>query len=78
LLAAVAAGAFAEAARLEGKAGLPGELWVSSRRNFILLAIPFALLGAWTPYLVTLFVYAAVSFFYLQHARRIAPELTRS
>jgi len=78
LLAAVAAGAFAEAARLEGKAGLPGELWVSSRRNFILLAIPFALLSAWTPYLVTLFVYAAASFFYLQHARRIAPELTRS
>lgn len=78
LLAAVAAGAFAEAARIEGIAGLPGELWVSSRRNFILLAIPFALLGAWTAYLVTLFVYAAASFFYLQHARRIAPELTRS
>jgi hypothetical protein len=78
LLAAVAGGAFAEAARLEGNAGLPGELWVGSRRNFILLAVPFAVLGAWTPYLVTLFVYAAASFFYLQHARRIAPELTRS
>ena len=78
LLAAVAAGAFAEAARIEGRTGVPGELWVISRRNAILLAIPFAIFGAWTTYLIALFVYAMASFFYLQHARRIAPELTRS
>jgi hypothetical protein len=77
-MAAVAAAAFAEAARLEGLPGAPGEQWLLSRRNAILLAIPFALFGAWTSYLVVLFVYAAASFFYLQHVRRIAAELTRS
>jgi hypothetical protein len=78
IMAAVAAAAFAEAARLEGATGLPGEPWLLSRRNAILLAIPFAPFGAWTTYLIGLFGYAAVSFFYLQHARRIAPQLTRS
>ncbi len=72
IMAAVAAAAFAEAARLEGAADLPGEPWLFSRRNAILLAIPFAPFGAWTTYLITLFGYAALSFFYLQHARRIA------
>ena len=75
---AIAAAAFAEAARLESATGLPGEPWLLSRRNAILLAIPFALLGGWTTFLITLFGYAGASFFYLQHARRIAPELTRS
>ena len=78
VLAAIAAAAFAEAARIENKVGLPGELAVVSRRNAILLAVPFALFGAWTPYLITLFVYCAASFFFLQHARRMAAELTRS
>ena len=78
IMAAVAAAAFAEAARLEGAAGLPGEAWLFSRCNAILLAVPFAPFGAWTAYLIGLFGYAAVSFFYLQHARRIATELTRS
>jgi len=72
IMAAVAAAAFAEAARLEGATGLPGEPWLFSRRNAILLAIPFAPFGAWTTYLITLFGYAGLSFFYLQHARRIA------
>jgi hypothetical protein len=80
LLAAISAAAFAEAARLEGTTGLPGDLWVLSRRNAILLAIPFAIFGTWTAYLIALFIYAAASFFYLQHARRIAakvdPKLT--
>jgi len=79
LLAAVAAAAFAEAARLEGTSG-PGELWVISRRNAILMAVPFAIFGTWTAYLIALFIYAAASFFYLQHARRFAarvdPKLT--
>ncbi len=78
IMAAIAAAAFAEAARIEGSAGMPGEPWLLSRRNAIQLAIPFAPFGAWTTYLIGLFGYAAASFFYLQHARRIAPELTRS
>jgi len=79
MMAAVAAAAFAEAARLEvAPVGVHGELWLLSRRNAILAAAPFAAFGAWTSYLVALFVYAAVSFFYVQHVRRVAPELTRS
>ena len=78
LLAAVAAAAFAEAARIEVTPSSPGEVWLISRRNAILLAVPFAVFGAWASFLVSLFVYAAASFFFLQHARQIAPELTRS
>ena len=64
------------------RAGLavPGELWLLSRRNAIFLGIPFAITGAWTAYLVALLIYAAVSFYYTQHARhlpRVDPELTR-
>ena len=78
--AATAVG-FAEAMRIE-RAGLavPGELWLLSRRNAIFLGIPFAITGAWTAYLVALLIYAAVSFYYTQHARhlpRVDPELTR-
>jgi hypothetical protein len=80
LLAAGVAAAFAQAARLEVSTGLPGELAIVSRRNAILLAVPFAIFGGWTAYLLTLLAYAAGSFFYLQHARRIAarvdPKLT--
>ena len=78
IMAAVSAAAFAEAARIEDASGIPGEPWLFSRRNAILLAVPFALSGAWSAYLVTLFGYAAASFFYLQYARRITAELTRS
>jgi uncharacterized membrane protein len=68
--------AFAEAARIE-KAGVPtdGELWLFSRRSAIFVAIPFALAGAWTSYLVALLVYAAVSFFIVQRVRH-SPQLT--
>lgn len=70
--------AFAEAARIE-KAIFPpgGELWLFSRRNAIFAAIPFAVAGAWTSYLVALLVYAALSFFIVQHVRH-SSELTRS
>ena len=79
VMAAIATAAFAQAARTEGAGiNVPGSEWLFSRRNAILAAIPFAIAGAWTSYLVALFLYAAGSFFYLQHARRIAPELTRS
>ena len=76
-LAAIAAAAFAEASRLEGAAGAPGDVWLLSRRNAIFLAIPFALAGAWTAYLVALFAYAGASFFIAQRGG-FAPELTRS
>jgi hypothetical protein len=70
LVSAAAAVAFAEAARIE-KAAMPpgGELWLFSRRNAILAAIPFAVGGAWTSYIVLMLVYAAVSFFIVQHVR---------
>lgn len=70
LLAGITALAFAEAARIERK-GYPPDaaLWLFSRRSAIFAAIPFALLGIWTPYLVFLLVYAAATFFIIQHAR---------
>jgi hypothetical protein len=79
LMAAVATAALAQAARTEAKSGgAPWDLWLFSRRNAIFAAIPFALGGAWTTYLVTMFVYAAGSFFSLQYLRHLRPELTRS
>ena len=80
-ITAAAAVAFAEAMRLEkGGVAFPGELWLFSRRNAIFLGIPFAVAGWWTPFLVVLLIYAAVSFYYTQHARHLTqvdPELTR-
>ncbi|HVU29725.1 MAG TPA: hypothetical protein VHE36_04925, partial [Sphingomicrobium sp.] len=69
LITAIAAGAFAEATRIERTAIPDGELWLISRRSAIMLAVPFALLGAWTSYLVGLLAYAAISFFIVQHVR---------
>ena len=73
LVSAATAAAFAEAARIE-RAAIPQgrELWLFSRRSAIFAAIPFALAGAWTAYLVAVLVYAAVSFFIIQHVRRQA------
>lgn len=70
LVAAGAACAFAEAARIE-KSDKPagGDLWLLSRRNAIFLAIPFALGGVWTAYLIGVLVYAALSFFIIQRVR---------
>ena len=70
LVAAAAGSAFAEATRIE-KASMPAdeELWLFSRRSAIFAAIPFALAGAWTSYLVVMLVYAIVSFFIVQHVR---------
>jgi hypothetical protein len=76
---ACAAIAFAEAARIEKGAFPPdSEIWLFSRRNAIFAAIPFALAGTWTSYLVAMLIYAAVSFFVVQHVRHFGPELTRS
>jgi hypothetical protein len=68
-ICALAAIAFAEAARVERTGMQDGELWLFSRRSAIVLAAPFALAGAWTSYLVAVLVYAAVSFFIVQHVR---------
>lgn len=78
LFAAVTATALAEAARVErGKLEIPGEIWLFSRRNAVLLALPFAAFGAWTEYLVALSIYAGASFFVVQHVNhRLRTELT--
>ena len=68
-ISAVSAVAFAEAARVERAGMQDGELWLLSRRSAIVLAIPFALAGAWTSYVVAILLYAAVSFFIVQHVR---------
>ena len=77
LVGASAGCAFAEAARIE-KSGMPSEPWLLSRRNAIFLAIPFALGGVWTAYLLAVFAYAALSFFVVQRVRHLPSELTRS
>jgi hypothetical protein len=77
-VAAAAGCAFAEAAAIE-RLGAPSgaEIWLFSRRNAVFLAIPFAIGGVWTVFLLVLLFYAAVSFFIIQRARH-ASELTRS
>jgi hypothetical protein len=69
---AAAAIAFAEAGRIERSLPSRGELWLFSRRSAIVLAVPFAIAGSWTAYLVALLVYAAASFFIVQHVRHSA------
>jgi len=74
-LAAACVAAFAEAARIEkGALPIPGHEWLFSRRAGIFAAIPFAIFGAWTGCLVALLAYAALSFFYIQHARHLRPS----
>jgi hypothetical protein len=70
LLAAAGTIAFSEAQRIE-KRGFPPDAdpWLFSRRSAIFAAIPFAIAGAWPAYLVGLFIYAALSFFVVQHVR---------
>lgn len=74
--AALVATAFAEAARIErGKSDFPGQVWLFSRRNAILGAVPLALFGAWTAAIVALSLYAAGSFFFVQYVNhRIKPS----
>lgn len=70
LVAALAAAAFAEADRLERRgSALPQPLWLLSRRNAIFAAIPFAVAGWWNGLLAALALYAAASFFVVQHFR---------
>jgi hypothetical protein len=78
LFAAVTAAALAEAARIErGKLDIPGGIWMISRRNAIIAAVPFAAFGAWTAYIVLLTIYAGASFFVAQHVNHsVGIELT--
>lgn len=76
-VAAATGCAFAEAARIE-RSGMPSEPWLFSRRNAIFLAVPFALGGVWTAYLIAVLVYGALSFFIVQRVRHAPSELTRS
>jgi hypothetical protein len=69
LISAAAALAFAEAGRIERTGMQDGELWLFSRRSAIVAAVPFALAGAWTSYIVAILVYAALSFFIIQRVR---------
>ena len=73
LVTAAAAAAFAEAARIERSVMSP-DVWLFSRRNAIFAAIPFALAGSWTAYLIAILIYAAVSFFIVQHVRHVPPS----
>jgi hypothetical protein len=72
IVTAAVTAAFAEAARTE-QASMPGthELWLFSRRNAVFAAIPFAIAGSWTAYLIAMMVYAAGSFFILQRVRHL-------
>ena len=70
LMAALGAGAFAEAAQVERSGRtLPANEWHFSRRAAIWLALPFAVGGWWSAYLALLALYAATSFFIAQHFR---------
>ena len=70
LLAGAGTIAFAEAMRIETVwFSADPDPWLFSRRSAIFAAIPFALAGAWTPYIVGLLLYAAASFFIVQHVR---------
>jgi hypothetical protein len=73
LIAGAATVAFSEAMRIE-KSGFPADAdsWLFSRRSAIFAAIPFAIAGAWTPYLIALLLYATVSFFIVQQVRHSA------
>ena len=70
IVAALAACAFAEAARIErGDLDVPPQLWLFSRRAAIFTAVPFAVGGWWNALLAALALYAAISFFTVQYFR---------
>lgn len=72
MVAAASGCAFAEAARIE-KGGMGGaDQWLFSRRNAIFLAIPFAIGGVWTAYLIAVLIYAALTFFIVQRVRHLS------
>jgi hypothetical protein len=75
VVAALAAGAFAQATKIERRAlALPFGHWLFARRTAIFAALPFAGLGWWNALLGFLALYAAGSFFLVQHVNhRLEP-----
>jgi hypothetical protein len=70
LMAAFTAAGFAQAHRVELGGEEPAfRHWLFARRNAIFAALPFAVLGWWNALLAALALYAAVSFFLVQHLR---------
>lgn len=70
LVTALAAAAFAQAARTEGAGtDIARSRWLFTRRNAIFGAMPFVAMGWWTVLLVALLAYAGGSFFVAQHLR---------
>ena len=70
MVAALAAVGFAQALRIErGGEELPFQHWLFARRTAIVAALPFAALGWWNALLASLALYAAGSFFTVQHVR---------
>lgn len=82
LVAAAAGCAFAEAMRIErSHTAAKDDPWLLSRRNAIFLAVPFALGGVWTAYLLAILIYAGLSFFIVQrvvHSARVDAKLTET
>jgi hypothetical protein len=77
MTAALSAVAFAEATKIERASGdHPLQIWLFSIRTAVFATIPFALAGWWNAALASLAVYAATSFFLVQHFRhKIASPL---
>jgi CheY-like chemotaxis protein len=79
MIAALATAAFAEAMRIERRSTEPpGAVYLFSRRAAIWGAIPFAIGGWWSLYLVVLALYAAISFFVAQHVHHRLAGLTQN
>lgn len=76
LVSGLATGAFAQAMRIEQRGhAVPGEQWLFGIRPAVFVAIPFAAAGWWSPLLGSLALYAATSFFLIQHiVHRIARD----
>ena len=74
MVAALSAAAFAEAMRVErGGETLGFQQWLFARRTAIVAALPFAAFGWWNALLGGLALYAAASFFLVQHVRHGLP-----
>ena len=75
MVAAFAAAAFAQAMRIErGGEELPYQQMLFARRTAIVAAVPFAAFGWWNLFLAALALYAAASFFFVQHVRHRLPR----
>jgi len=70
LISSLSAAAFGQAHRVELDGEEPSfRPWLFARRNAIFAAVPFAAFGWWNALLAALAVYAAASFFLVQHLR---------